>query len=115
MCGDRDSLVRSGSFRRANEQALVKLLSEGKVAHSDLHYLEVLGHGSSGTVYRTFHQPSKIIMAVKVITLDTTQEEQRDIKAELDILHRVRSLWGERRALNGSRREWAKGHHYHCL
>ena len=85
----RDSLVRSGSLRRANEQALVKLLSEGQVLCSDLHYLEILGHGSGGTVYRTFHQPSKIVMAVKVLTLDVTPDEQRQIKAELDILHKV--------------------------
>jgi len=62
---------------------------EGQVVYSDLHYLEVLGHGSGGTVYRTFHQPSKIIMAVKILTLDATPEEQRQIKAELEILHKV--------------------------
>lgn len=84
-------LVRSGSFRRANEQALVKLLSEGQVVSSDLHYLEILGHGSGGTVYRTFHQSSKIVMAVKVLALDVTLEEQKQIKSELDILHKVRT------------------------
>ena len=87
----RESLVRSGSFRRTNEQALVKLLSDGQLVSSDLHYLEILGHGSGGTVYRTFHQPSKIIMAVKVLALDVTAEEQKQIKAELEILHKVRS------------------------
>ncbi len=67
----------------------MKLLSEGHVACSDLHYLEILGHGSGGTVYRTFHQPSKIVMAVKVLALDVTAEEQKQIKAELEILHKV--------------------------
>lgn len=43
-------------------------------------------------LYRTFHQPSKIVMAVKVLALDVTLEEQRQIKAELDILHKV--SWG---------------------
>lgn len=85
----REVLVRSGSFRRSNEQALVKLLSEGQVVSSDLHYLEILGHGSGGTVYRTFHQPSKIVMAIKVLALDVTLEEQKQIKAELEILHKV--------------------------
>lgn len=89
MWWHRDGLVRSGSFRRANEQALVKLLSDGQIVESDLHYLEILGHGSGGTVYRTFHQSSKIVMAVKVLTLDATPEEQRQIKAELEILHKV--------------------------
>lgn len=81
--------MRSGSFRRANEQALVQLLSDGMVVSSDLHYLEILGHGSGGTVYRTFHQPSKIIMAVKVLALDVTPEEQKQMEAELQILHKV--------------------------
>ena len=67
----------------------MKLLSEGQVTASDLHYLEILGHGSGGTVYRTFHQPSKIVMAVKVLALDVTQEEQKQIKSELEILHKV--------------------------
>lgn len=89
--GSGEGLVRSGSFRRTNEQALVKLLSEGQVSSSDLHYLEILGHGSGGTVYRTFHQPSKIVMAVKVLALDVTLEEQKQIKAELEILHKCNS------------------------
>ena len=88
--------MRSGSFRRANEQTLVKLLSDGQVLNSDLNYLEMLGHGSGGTVYRTFHHPSKIIMAVKILTLDATPEEQKQIKAELEILHKARK----------SRKEW---------
>ena len=31
---DRESLGRSGSFRRANEQTLIKLISEGQVSLS---------------------------------------------------------------------------------
>jgi mitogen-activated protein kinase kinase 5 len=58
-----------------------------------LQYLEILGHGNGGTVYRTFHQPSKVIMAVKVIALDATQDEQRQIMAELDILHKCDSSY----------------------
>ncbi len=63
-----------------------------QVAQQDLQYLEILGHGSGGTVYRTFHQMSKIIMAVKVLALDATPEEQKQIKSELEILHKVRNL-----------------------
>ena len=59
------------------------------MASGDLQYLEILGHGSGGTVYRTFHQSSKIIMAVKVLALDATTEEQKQIMAELEILHKV--------------------------
>ena len=32
---------------------------------------------------------SKIIMAVKVLALDATPEEQKQIKSELEILHKV--------------------------
>lgn len=84
---------RSGSFRRSNEKTLIKLISEGQIAPQDLQYLEILGHGSGGTVYRTFHQPSKIIMAVKVMALDATPEEQRQIKSELEILHKCNSRY----------------------
>ena len=71
----------------------------------DLQYLEVLGHGTGGTVYRyrsccagwanitclrrTHHIPSRTVMAVKVIQLDATPDEQRKIMSELDILHKV--------------------------
>jgi len=91
MC--RDSFGRSGSFRRTSEQTLIKLISEGQIAPHDLQYLEILGHGSGGTVYRTFYQPSKIIMAVKVLTLDATPEEQKHIKSELEILHKCNSRY----------------------
>ena len=38
---------------------------------------------------RTFHKSSKMIMAVKVLALDATPEEQKQIKSELEILHKV--------------------------
>lgn len=91
--GSGESIVRSGSFRRANEQTLIKLISEGQIASQDLQYLEILGHGSGGTVYRTFHQPSKIIIAVKVLALDATPDEQRHIMSELEILHKCNTKY----------------------
>ena len=39
--------------------------------------------------HRTFHKLSKMIMAVKVLVLDATPEEQKQIKSELEILHKV--------------------------
>lgn len=80
----------------------MQLLSDGLVSSADLHYLEILGHGSGGTVYRTFHQPSKIVMAVKVLALDVTPEEQKQIKAELEILHKVGSIVASGRRVLGT-------------
>ena len=65
-----------------------------KVVPQELHYLEMLGHGTSGTVYRSLHTPSKTIMAVKIIPLDATLDEQKKIMTELDILHKVCIKYG---------------------
>lgn len=90
--GSSDSAKgRSTGVRKPNEQLLIKLISEGQIAPQDLQYLEVLGHGSGGTVYRTFHSSSKLIMAVKILTLDATPDEQRQIISELEILHKCHS------------------------
>ncbi|XP_019855661.1 PREDICTED: dual specificity mitogen-activated protein kinase kinase 5-like [Amphimedon queenslandica] len=59
----------SGSQRSADEQALINLLSGGQISPQELQFLEILGHGSGGTVYRTFHSPTKVVMAVKVSKL----------------------------------------------
>jgi mitogen-activated protein kinase kinase 5 len=89
-----DSRLSGGSsHRRPDEQALINLLSGGQITPNDLHYLEILGHGSGGTVYRTFHTPSKVIMAVKVLPLDATPDEQRQIISELEILHKCDSKY----------------------
>ncbi len=95
---------RAGNRNSETEHILLPL----QVAAPDLQFLEVLGHGSGGTVYRAFHQPSRIIMAVKVLTLDATPEEQRQIMSELEILHRVRGEGGKG-GRKGGRREGRKG------
>eukprot|EP00053_Salpingoeca_punica_P006811 m.63635 g.63635 ORF g.63635 m.63635 type:complete len:429 (-) comp13866_c0_seq2:226-1512(-) len=56
-----------------------------------LQQLELLGHGSGGSVYRAFHIPSHQIVAVKIIPLDATPIEQQKIVNELEILHQCRS------------------------
>jgi mitogen-activated protein kinase kinase 5 len=58
-----------------------------------LQYLDVLGHGNGGTVYRAIHQPSKTIVAVKVIAIDVTVEVQKHIMSELDVLHQCHSQY----------------------
>lgn len=87
--GSGDSQL--SGHRRPDEQSLINLLSGGQITPHDLHFLEILGHGSGGTVYRAFHTPSKVIMAVKVLALDATPDEQRQIMSELEILHRCDS------------------------
>eukprot|EP00118_Oscarella_pearsei_P021200 m.236768 g.236768 ORF g.236768 m.236768 type:complete len:573 (+) comp40138_c0_seq9:211-1929(+) len=81
----------SGTDRRKSAEELNSLLSTGQVSPSDLAYLDVLGQGNGGTVYRAVHQPSKLTMAVKVIPLDVTLEEQKQILAELEVLHQCQS------------------------
>ncbi|EDQ89823.1 uncharacterized protein MONBRDRAFT_16866, partial [Monosiga brevicollis MX1] len=50
-----------------------------------------LGHGSCGTVYRAEHTVSGLAMAVKVIAMGISQDEQAQIRSELQILHRCQS------------------------
>jgi mitogen-activated protein kinase kinase 5 len=69
------------------------LITSGQVSPSDLQYLDVLGHGNGGTVYRAIHQPSKTIVAVKVIAIDVTVEVQKHIMSELDVLHQCHSQY----------------------
>lgn len=77
-----------------SNDTLMSLFSSGQQIYpQDLQYLEVLGHGTGGTVYRTHHIPSRTVMAVKVIQLDATPDEQRKIMSELDILHKCESRY----------------------
>ena len=62
-----------------------------------MHSLTVLMHTNMhayiyyflDVLFRTHHIPSRTVMAVKVIQLDATPDEQRKIMSELDILHKV--------------------------
>lgn len=66
-------------------------LGGGEILESDLEFGDVLGSGSGGTVYCTLHKPTDITMAVKVIPIDASAEMQKQILAELEILHRCDS------------------------
>ncbi|CAB4027927.1 wee1 kinase 1-A, partial [Paramuricea clavata] len=66
--------------------SLRTILASGQVSHEELQYLEILGHGIGGTVYKCCHTMSQKTMAVKVIPLDLTPEVQKQILLELDIL-----------------------------
>lgn len=57
----------------------------------DLMLLKDLGSGTSGTVSKVVHLPTKTIMAKKVIPIDLKNEVQNQIIRELRILHECRS------------------------
>ncbi|XP_077988577.1 dual specificity mitogen-activated protein kinase kinase 5-like [Glandiceps talaboti] len=64
------------------------ILASGQISENDIQYLEVLGRGHSGQVYKALHTSTNKIMAVKVISLDITPEVQKQILSELQILHK---------------------------
>ncbi|XP_046844938.1 dual specificity mitogen-activated protein kinase kinase 5-like [Xenia sp. Carnegie-2017] len=71
--------------------SLRTILASGQVSHEELQYIEILGHGIGGTVYKCYHTASEKIMAVKVIQLDLTPEVQKQILLELNILFKCES------------------------
>jgi len=85
--------TRSGgsSSGRKQPEHIQTILSNGQIHHEDLQYLNVVGHGNGGTVHKAFHIPSQKILAIKVIPLDITEEIQRQILSELDILFKCNS------------------------
>lgn len=68
-----------------------EILACGKMRDVDLSYIELLGSGSCGSVYKAQHKITGGYLAVKVIPLDITKDVQQRIISELDILHRCNS------------------------
>ncbi|KAL4227617.1 hypothetical protein ACF0H5_013058 [Mactra antiquata] len=68
-----------------------QILTCGKISAEDLVQDCLLGVGNGGQVYKTFHQPSQRLMAVKVIHLDVDIEVQKKILLELEILYKCNS------------------------
>eukprot|EP00049_Salpingoeca_infusionum_P009201 m.152729 g.152729 ORF g.152729 m.152729 type:complete len:500 (+) comp14271_c0_seq1:112-1611(+) len=64
-----------------------------KVKPEDFGEPTVLGSGSAGTVFRSVYLPTQTIMAIKMIPLDASPEDQSQILQELDILHKCRSSY----------------------
>nr|XP_009860116.1 dual specificity mitogen-activated protein kinase kinase 5 [Ciona intestinalis] len=60
----------------------------GQIGNNTLLFLETIGNGNSGVVQRAVHRQSGTITAVKSITLDLTDEEQKRILLELKILRK---------------------------
>lgn len=72
---------------------LNEIMSCGNINGTDLQEIEVFGKGASGIVHRALHVLSGSEMAVKTIALDATQDEQRRIIAELEILYKVETAF----------------------
>ncbi|XP_013415711.1 dual specificity mitogen-activated protein kinase kinase 5 isoform X2 [Lingula anatina] len=77
--------------RKQQASDLQEILACGHISDAHLHYIEILGSGNGGTVYRAQHRPSGTIMAVKVIPLDITPEIQQQIISELEVLYKSNS------------------------
>uniref|UniRef100_H2Z9D5 mitogen-activated protein kinase kinase n=1 Tax=Ciona savignyi TaxID=51511 RepID=H2Z9D5_CIOSA len=60
----------------------------GQIGNDTLLFLETIGNGNSGVVQRAVHRQSGTVTAVKSITLDLTDEEQKRILLELKILRK---------------------------
>lgn len=89
-----DSAMEEGSgsgSKKQDSQDIAEILSLRPIVDTDLFYLDQLGAGCAGTVYKAHHQPTSLLMAVKVIPLDITPENQKQIIAELEILHKCNS------------------------
>lgn len=61
------------------------------LSNLSLTYLQTLGDGNSGIVYKVIHNTSRMHMAVKSIAIDLTGREQERIKSELKILNECNS------------------------
>ncbi|KAH3673289.1 hypothetical protein WICMUC_003749 [Wickerhamomyces mucosus] len=47
---------------------------------------EVIGRGKFGTVYKGLHRSTKQVFAIKVLNLDTSEEEVKDVQQEVQFL-----------------------------
>ncbi|KAJ3592831.1 hypothetical protein NHX12_005170, partial [Muraenolepis orangiensis] len=82
--------VTNNSLKKSSAE-LKKILTNGQMNAQDIHCQEQLGHGNGGTVYKAYHVHGKRVLAVKVIPLDITEELQRQIMSELEILYKCDS------------------------
>ncbi|XP_064607643.1 dual specificity mitogen-activated protein kinase kinase 5-like [Liolophura sinensis] len=65
-----------------------ELLHLGNIKDTDLQYVEILGSGNGGSVFKAYHMPSGKAMAVKVIQLDISKDVQKQIISELQVLEK---------------------------
>uniref|UniRef100_UPI0035902527 dual specificity mitogen-activated protein kinase kinase 5 n=1 Tax=Myxine glutinosa TaxID=7769 RepID=UPI0035902527 len=69
----------------------VNIMANGQIREEDIECQDILGHGNGGTVYKAHHCPTGNTLAIKVILLDITQEVQKQIMSELEILYKCSS------------------------
>ncbi|PIA15493.1 MAP kinase [Coemansia reversa NRRL 1564] len=62
-----------------------------KISMAQMRVLEVLAHGQFGVVHKVYHQPTRVIMALKEIRLELNKLALQQIIMELDVLHKARS------------------------
>ncbi|ODQ77769.1 hypothetical protein BABINDRAFT_40914, partial [Babjeviella inositovora NRRL Y-12698] len=53
---------------------------------------EVIGRGKFGVVYKGVHNKSKKIVAIKVLNLDTEEDEVKDVQQEIQFLAELRNV-----------------------
>jgi len=75
-----------GSSGRKKPEDIGMILSSGQMHQQDIQSLSIVGHGNGGTVHKAFHIPTQKTIAMKVIPLDITEEHQKQILSELNIL-----------------------------
>ncbi|KAG7283804.1 hypothetical protein CRUP_034428 [Coryphaenoides rupestris] len=88
-CSPATPDTATNSSLKKSSAELKKILTNGQMNAQDIHCQEQLGHGNGGTVYKAYHVLGNRILAVKVIPLDITEELQRQIMSELEILYKV--------------------------
>ncbi|KAG5519156.1 hypothetical protein PMAC_002244 [Pneumocystis sp. 'macacae'] len=53
---------------------------------------ELIGRGSYGAVYKGIHNETKQVVAIKVLNLDTTEDDVTDIQREISMLSQLRQV-----------------------
>ncbi|XP_012944638.2 dual specificity mitogen-activated protein kinase kinase 5 [Aplysia californica] len=76
---------------QGGQVGLEGILFCGDITKDSLHYVQMLGQGNGGRVYRAVHKPTGKVMAVKEIQLDISVVIQKQIISELEILYKCNS------------------------
>jgi protein-serine/threonine kinase len=63
---------------------------------ADSQKLEIIGKGAYGAVYRGKHLPSGHVVALKIINLDTEDDDVGDIQKEIALLQQLMNTGGGR-------------------
>jgi protein-serine/threonine kinase len=63
---------------------------------TDVQKLEIIGKGAYGAVYRGRHLPSGHVVALKIINLDTEDDDVGDIQKEIALLQQLMNTGGGR-------------------